>query len=57
MGTWERRWRLARDIILFTGGLAIAAHEVLAAGSPSPELLLLAGAMMGLPVALQKDGK
>lgn len=53
------QWPSIRDILLFFGGLAGAFHEtVLVTGAVErPTLLILFGAMMGLPVFLRQDEK
>lgn len=53
--TVEAIWPLARDIFLFFGGLAFAAHEVLATGEASLTVLGFAGTMMGLPLIFRAD--
>lgn len=49
-----KTWKDARDLILFLAGLAGVAYETLH-GPVDPSLLLLFGAMMGLPAFLRKD--
>jgi hypothetical protein len=59
VGSFERRWRLIRDIALFVGGLAIGFTQVaLVFVGREPHYLLigLAAAMLGLPAFLKKDG-
>lgn len=54
------RWQALRDVVLFVGGLAGAAHETVrlaAAGEERPTLLLLFAAMMGLPAFFRADEK
>jgi hypothetical protein len=46
-----------RDGILFVVGLLGIAHQTLVAQEPDPTLLLLFGAMIGLPGFLRKDEK
>lgn len=52
-----KNWPVYRDMILFFAGLAGVAHETLltSGASERPTLLLLFGAMMGLPVVLRAD--
>lgn len=45
-----------RTAVLFIGGLAGLAYETLATGTERPTLLILFGAMMGLPLFLQNGG-
>lgn len=47
--------RLSRDTILFVAGLAGIAYETLAQGGDRPTLLILFGAMVGLPAFLRQD--
>lgn len=47
--------RVGRDTVLFVLGAAGFVHELLTAGVERPTLLLLCGAMMGLPVFLRAD--
>lgn len=49
------QWNITRDVLLFFGGLAGAAHETLASGAERPYLLVLFGAMMGIPAFLTSD--
>lgn len=44
-----------RDPILFVAGLAGIAHQTLIAPTPQWELLLIFGAMLGLPIPLRAD--
>lgn len=46
------QWNSIRDILLFLGGLAGVAHETLSSGAERPYLLVLFGAMMGIPAFL-----
>lgn len=46
-----------RDTVLFVVGLLGVAHETLIAHAERPTLLLLFGAMIGLPTFLGKDEK
>lgn len=50
-----KHWPIIRDIILFFAGLLGVANEALSSGVERPTLLLLYGAMMGLPIVLRKD--
>lgn len=52
-----RRFRLSRDTILFATGLLGIAYETLVAGADRPTLLVLFGAMVGLPAFLRSDEK
>lgn len=45
-----------RSAVLFVGGLAGIAYQTLATGTERPTLLILYGAMMGLPLFLQSGG-
>jgi hypothetical protein len=49
------RWPFVRDVLLFFAGLGGVAHELLLTNSERPTLLLLFGAMMGLPLFLRAD--
>lgn len=49
------RWPVVRDLILFFAGLGGVAHETLIGSADRPTLLLLFGAMMGLPIFLRAD--
>ena len=49
-------WSRARDAALFIGGLLGVLHETLFFGGERPSLLILYGAMMGLPFVLKKNG-
>lgn len=53
--SWQSEWKFLRDIILFLGGLAGVAHETIFEASADPTLLLIFGAMMGLPAFLRND--
>lgn len=56
MGRWH--FRLSRDIVLFSTGLAGILHEVFVhRGEERPSLLIVLAAMMGLPIYLRKNGK
>jgi hypothetical protein len=49
------RWRLTRDALIFyTGWLGIL-HQTLIANTDRNSLLILFGAMIGLPTALRLD--
>ena len=50
----ESQWPFIRDIILFAAGLLGAGWETLH-GPVEPSLLVMFGAMMGLPIFLRKD--
>ena len=54
-----QKWRgLTRDTVLFVAGLAGIFHETLVhAGTERPTLLLLFGAMIGLPLFLRADDR
>jgi hypothetical protein len=49
--------RLARTALLFAGGMAGIAYETIARGTERPTLLLLFGAMIGLPFVVKQDEK
>lgn len=49
--------KVARDTVLFVGGLLGVVHETLWSKADRPTLLLLFAAMMGLPSFLGKDEK
>jgi hypothetical protein len=49
------RLRFTRDLVLFMAGLAGIAHETLFQDIDRPVLLLLFGAMVGLPAFLRLD--
>jgi len=49
------RWPLIRDVVLCIAGLLGIAHETLIAAAPREVLLLLFGAMIGLPAFLHVD--
>lgn len=53
----RRRWklRLSRDAALFLAGLGGIAHETLVSKIDRPGLLVLFGAMVGLPAFLRGD--
>lgn len=48
-------WPLVRDVLLFLGGLAGTAHEVVVSSGERPVLLGFLAAMMGLPLFLRAD--
>ena len=51
-------WNLIRDIALFFSGLYLTFNESLFhKGEPRTDLLVLFGAMMGLPFVLRADSK
>jgi hypothetical protein len=47
---------MLRTAVLFAAGFAGLAYETLATGTERPTLLILFGAMMGLPLFLQGGG-
>ena len=49
------RWLLTRDVLLCGVGLLGIAHETLVATAPREVLLVLFGAMIGLPAFLHAD--
>lgn len=53
----KKRLRITRDGVLFLAGLIGIAHETIIAQTDRPTLLLLFGAMIGLPAFLNKDEK
>ena len=53
--TRRRKLRISRDTILFLVGLAGICYETLAQGGDRPTLLILFGAMVGLPAFLSSD--
>lgn len=57
MSQSRRRFRLTRDGILFIAGLLGIAFETLAEHGDRPALLVLFGAMIGLPAFLNRDEK
>lgn len=54
-GGARRRFRITRDGILFVTGLLGIAYETLANNGDNPTLLILFGAMCGLPAFLMAD--
>jgi hypothetical protein len=53
--TLDQKWKIARDILLFFGGMVGVANEAFFQATTDPTLLILFGAMMGLPAFLRKD--
>ncbi len=53
----DYKWKVARDILLFFGGMVGVANEAFFQATTDPTLLILFGAMMGLPAFLRKDEK
>lgn len=51
----KQRLRITRDGVLFVSGLFGIAYETVIARTDRPTLLLLFGAMIGLPAFLNKD--
>lgn len=49
--------KIARDTVLFVVGLLGVAHETFIQNAERPTLLLLFGAMVGLPAFIGKDAK
>jgi len=50
------RWpKITRDTVICTVGLLGVAHEVLLTEGERPSLLVLFGAMIGLPAFLRRD--
>lgn len=50
-------FNIARDTVLFVVGLLGVAHETLINNADRPTLLLLFGAMIGLPAFINRDAK
>jgi intracellular septation protein A len=48
-------WPVARDALLFFGGLTGVIHETVFTSLERPALLILFAAMMGLPAFLRTD--
>lgn len=48
---------IARGTVLFVAGLLGVAHETLIGKAERPSLLLIFGAMIGLPAFISKDKK
>jgi hypothetical protein len=57
MTKWPTIRDIARDVLLILGGLAGIYHETVIAPTPRESLLLLFGAMIGLPLFLHSDGR
>lgn len=53
----DKRLRFTRDGVLFVSGLIGIGYETLVSQTDRPTLLLLFGAMIGLPAFLNKDEK
>lgn len=52
----RRGWpKITRDTVICAAGLAGLAHEVLLTEGERPSLLVLFGAMIGLPAFLRRD--
>lgn len=53
----NRKWhlRLSRDIVIFATGIVGILHEIFLSNSDRPYLLVLFGAMIGLPAFLHID--
>jgi hypothetical protein len=51
----RRRFRITRDGILFVVGVSGIIYETVVHGGENPTLLILFGAMCGLPVFLRSD--
>lgn len=50
-------WTQIRDTVLFVTGLGGVVYETLSGKPVDPSLLLMFGAMMGLPAFLRKDDR
>jgi hypothetical protein len=50
-----RNWQSLRDVILFFAGLMGVFNEAVLKAHADPQLLLLYGAMLGLPAILRSD--
>lgn len=50
-----RRLKITRDLVLFVAGLAGIAYVTVTNGADRPTLLILFGAMVGLPAILSLD--
>lgn len=57
MSISDKRVRITRDGVLFIAGLMGIGYETLVSQMDRPTLLLLFGAMIGLPAFLNKDEK
>lgn len=53
----NKRAKITRDGILFITGLAGIVYETVVTKTDRPELLLLFGAMVGLPAFLHQDDR
>jgi hypothetical protein len=55
----RRGWhiRLTRDLVIFGTGILGILHEVFLSTSDRPTLIILFGAMIGLPAFLRLDAK
>jgi hypothetical protein len=51
----KRKLRVSRDTVLFTVGILGIIYETLVTAADRPTLLILFGAMCGLPVFLRSD--
>ena len=51
----DYKWKVVRDILLFFGGMIGVANEAFFQATTDPTLLILFGALMGLPAFLRKD--
>lgn len=51
----KRRLHISRDSLLFIGGMAGITNETLSRHAERPTLIVLFGAMIGLPVFLRSD--
>lgn len=51
------KWVFIRGVLLFICGMAGIAHQTLVADLEKPQLLLLFGGMIGLPVVLNREPK
>lgn len=54
-GSPRSRWPRIREISLFCSGLLGILYETVWKDAPDPSLLLIFGAMLGLPLMLRKD--
>ena len=55
MNRWPLIRDAARDVLLIVAGLAGIFHETVLAATPRDSLLVLFGAMIGLPAFLHAD--
>lgn len=53
----KKKFKITRDVVLFTAGLLGATHEILLRDDVREAILLLLGGMMGLPAFLNQDQK